>query len=60
MQFHDWRTSSYTATKNECVEVGRAPGHVGVRDSKDRAGGQLAVAGGTWRTFVAGIARAGR
>ncbi|MFD9850498.1 DUF397 domain-containing protein [Streptomyces parvus] len=28
-----WRTSSYSAANNECVEVGPAGGWVGLRDS---------------------------
>lgn len=46
-----WRKSSYSATQQECVEVALAP-KVGVRDTKDREGGQLTVPAGAWQAFV--------
>jgi predicted secreted Zn-dependent protease len=51
-----WRTSSYSASNGECVEVaalGRST--MGVRDSKDRHGPVLSFTTKEWRTFVAGV-----
>ncbi|GAA4531646.1 DUF397 domain-containing protein [Amycolatopsis samaneae] len=48
-----WRKSSRSDedTRN-CVEVAVHPAEVGVRDTKDREGGQLAVPGTAWRAFL--------
>jgi Domain of unknown function (DUF397) len=46
-----WRTSSYTEQGN-CVEVAFVPGLVGVRDTKNRAGGTLAFTENAWRAFT--------
>lgn len=37
----DWRISVRSQEGSSCVEVAKVPGVVGVRDSKDRAGGHL-------------------
>ncbi|NUK11533.1 DUF397 domain-containing protein [Streptomyces lunaelactis] len=48
-----WFKSSYSTSDGpECVEVASAPGTVHVRDSKDKAGAQLAFASGPWAAFV--------
>ncbi|QIZ35000.1 DUF397 domain-containing protein [Saccharopolyspora sp. ASAGF58] len=44
--FASWRKSTYSGHNTGCVEVGSAPGLVGVRDTKDRDGGTLAVSRG--------------
>lgn len=50
-----WRTSTYSASgsQSQCVEVGVAPGRVGVRDSKDRQRGHLDVSRTAFRGLVA-------
>lgn len=53
-----WRKSSYSAHQGTCVEVAAVPGRVGVRDSKRRAGGHLAVSRAAWLLFTRGM-RAG-
>lgn len=53
-----WRTSSYSANQNSaCVEVAPVTGVVGVRDSKARAAGHLAISRAAWRAFVENIKR---
>lgn len=48
-----WFKSSYSTSEGpECVEVASAPGTVHVRDSKDKAGAQLAFTDGSWAAFV--------
>lgn len=54
-----WRTSTRTSQGQNCVEVTTAvPGWVGVRDTKNRAAGLLAVNQQQWTTFLDAI-RAG-
>ncbi|MEV0703931.1 DUF397 domain-containing protein [Saccharopolyspora sp. NPDC050389] len=48
-----WRKSSRSNERRDCVEVGFAPGLVGVRDTKDRDGGTLAFTRAAWRNFSA-------
>jgi Domain of unknown function (DUF397) len=48
-----WRKSSYSGTSANCVEVCTSqPGTVGVRDSKDVLGPELAVSDQAWARFV--------
>ncbi|MCN9241402.1 DUF397 domain-containing protein [Streptomyces sp. RY43-2] len=49
-----WFKSSYSGGTNgeSCVEVAAVPGTVHVRDSKDVAGPQLALAPAAWAEFV--------
>ncbi|MFE0025504.1 DUF397 domain-containing protein [Amycolatopsis sp. NPDC059021] len=49
-----WRTSSYTGEQGNCVEVKLAH-TVGVRDTKDREGGQLRLRGAAWRALLTTI-----
>jgi hypothetical protein len=54
----DWRKSSYSGGgNNSCVEVAFAADAVGVRDSKNTNGPQLAFPAITWRRFVSAEAR---
>lgn len=48
-----WRKSSYSggSTEGECVEVAVAVDQVGVRDTKDRPGGQLTLPRTSWDAF---------
>ncbi|MGH3835772.1 MAG: DUF397 domain-containing protein [Pseudonocardiaceae bacterium] len=63
-----WRTSSYSGSGSDCVEVGWrtssgsgsacvevAPAGVLVRDSKDANGPVLAVTTSSWRAFLATV-----
>lgn len=49
-----WRKSTYSqgGSQSQCVEVGVAPGRVGVRDSKDRTRGHLDVSRTAFRGLV--------
>ena len=49
-----WRKSSYSSQTDNCVEVGGGD-VVGIRDTKDRDGGQLAVTGTQWAAFIAAV-----
>lgn len=54
-----WRTSSYSGSNGNCVEVAADPGApVLVRDTKDRQGPVLAFRPDAWRRF-AGQVKAG-
>ncbi|MEE1803765.1 DUF397 domain-containing protein [Streptomyces sp. JV176] len=54
-----WFTSSYSENGGQCIEVAAnlavSQGIVPVRDSKNPHGPALALAPGTWGTFVAGL-----
>jgi uncharacterized protein DUF397 len=52
-----WRTSSYSASHGDCVEVASAPDTMLVRDSKDRTGLTLTVPTTTWRAFLTTVTR---
>nr|WP_209518712.1 DUF397 domain-containing protein [Streptomyces syringium] len=49
-----WFKSTYSGTDSNCVEVARAPGVIGVRDSKDPGGPVLTFGPVAWRAFGAG------
>lgn len=54
---NEWRKSSYsTPSGSNCVEVGPATAYVGVRDTKNRTAGVLAVSRATWAAFAAATA----
>ncbi|MGW4487925.1 DUF397 domain-containing protein [Amycolatopsis sp. NPDC004368] len=53
----NWRKPSRSQNGNNCVEVALSAAVVGVRDTKDRAGGELAVAGVAWRALTEKIVR---
>lgn len=50
-----WCTSSYSTNGQNCVEVRPGQPAVGVRDSKNRTGGELAVSPTAWRAFVRSV-----
>ncbi|MFJ4769031.1 DUF397 domain-containing protein [Streptomyces uncialis] len=55
-----WHKSSHSSGDgDDCVEVATCPGTVHVRDSKDKAGPQLALTATAWTGFVAYAARQG-
>ncbi|WP_020670683.1 DUF397 domain-containing protein [Amycolatopsis nigrescens] len=47
----NWQKSSYSGGGEECVEVALEPAEVGVRDTKDRDGGQLTFTPSAWYAF---------
>lgn len=47
-----WRKSRHSGTGSQCVEVASLPANVGVRDSKNPAGGALLVPRAAWRMFA--------
>ncbi|MGH3813090.1 MAG: DUF397 domain-containing protein [Pseudonocardiaceae bacterium] len=50
-----WRTSSYSGSGSDCVEVAPAPAGVLVRDSKNADGPVLAVTITAWRAFLSTV-----
>lgn len=54
-----WRKSSRSSGQGACIEVGRLPELVGVRDTKDRDGGTLAIHTDAWQSFLTAL-RQGR
>jgi hypothetical protein len=50
-----WRTSSYSGSQANCIEVSDEAGLIMVRDAKDRQGLALTVSPDAWRRFTAGI-----
>ncbi|MGH3800818.1 MAG: DUF397 domain-containing protein [Pseudonocardiaceae bacterium] len=52
-----WRTSSYSGTGADCVEVAPVPERVLVRDSKDSDGPALTFPTAAWRTFLTTLPR---
>jgi hypothetical protein len=52
MEGMNWRTASYTADGEACVEVASA-GAVLIRDTTDRGGAMLSVPAAAWTAFLA-------
>jgi hypothetical protein len=53
-----WQKSSYSGPTGNCIEArASAPGHVAIRDSKDKAGLRLTVNDRAWDAFIRGIKR---
>lgn len=53
-----WRKSTYSESASaQCVEVAPAAGAVGVRDTKNRELGHLAVSRTAWASFVRHVTR---
>lgn len=48
---HTWKKSSYSGNTDNCVEV-KLSSTVGVRDTKDQDGGQLAVPVAAWQAAI--------
>jgi hypothetical protein len=56
LEHAQWRKSSRSSGgSNNCIEAAVRPRLVGVRDTKDRAGGHLAVSGESWAAFLADL-----
>ena len=50
-----WRTSSYSGTNGNCVEVADTTRAVQVRDTSDRDGTVLSVPTEAWARFTAAL-----
>lgn len=56
-----WRKSSYSGgPETSCVEVAPLAGVVGVRDTKNRTAGHIAVPASAWRAFVSAAKTGGQ
>jgi hypothetical protein len=51
----DWRTSTFSFSNGNCVEVASLNGGAVVRDTKDRDGAVLAIPAEAWREFILGF-----
>lgn len=59
--FTGWSKSSHSGSNQDCVEVGRAPGEIGVRDSKASGQGPVLAFGcAEWAVFLERIKRDAR
>nr|WP_297546946.1 DUF397 domain-containing protein [Amycolatopsis sp.] len=54
MSSDGWFKSARSKETADCVEV-RLADDVGIRDTKDRDGGQLAIANRSWTAFVSAL-----
>ncbi|AOS64457.1 DUF397 domain-containing protein [Actinoalloteichus hymeniacidonis] len=54
-----WRKSSRSGESTNCVEIGQAPGLVGIRDTKNREGGTLVVGSAAFGALLTAV-KAGR
>jgi hypothetical protein len=53
-----WFKSSYSSSASgDCLEVATRPGHIHVRDSKDKNGPQLTLSPAAWADFVTHAAK---
>jgi Domain of unknown function (DUF397) len=52
-----WRKSTHSGGGNECAEVAALDGVTAVRDTKNRAGGHIAVDHDSWRAFLDHVTR---
>jgi hypothetical protein len=50
-----WRTSSYSGNANNCVELALDGRSAGVRDTKNRVGGELAFGFAPFGAFLAAV-----
>jgi hypothetical protein len=51
-----WRTSRFSGSNGNCVQVARTGTGIAVRDSAGDGGTVLTFAPGQWRAFVAAVA----
>ncbi len=56
-EVNQWFKSTYSSNAHACVEVALTSTAAGVRDSKDRTGGQLTFGPEQWRSFLATFGR---
>ncbi|TCP43408.1 uncharacterized protein DUF397 [Tamaricihabitans halophyticus] len=50
-----WRKSSRSGSGGNCVEIAIAPAHVGIRDTKNRTAGHLAVDRAAFAAFLSAV-----
>jgi len=55
--FRAWQTSTRSGNQGNCVEVAVSDDglRVGIRDTKNRAGGIVVVPAASWVAFVSGV-----
>ncbi|WP_084643400.1 DUF397 domain-containing protein [Actinoalloteichus hymeniacidonis] len=47
-----WRKSGRSQNTTNCIEIGRVPGFVGIRDTKDRSRGTVVVGERAFTAFL--------
>lgn len=52
-----WAKSTYSGNQTSCVEVRRGGTNVDLRDTKNRAAGQLSVGADAWHVFLGVVRR---
>ncbi|AOS66069.1 putative DUF397 family protein [Actinoalloteichus hymeniacidonis] len=50
-----WTKSHRSGAQSNCVEIGQAPGLVGIRDTKNRDGGTLVVERAAFGAFLTAV-----
>ena len=57
IMINGWRKPRESFCNGNCVEVGSAPGAIGVRDTKDRGGPVLKISATGWSSFLSAVKR---
>ncbi|MET7992908.1 DUF397 domain-containing protein [Amycolatopsis sp. NPDC005232] len=52
VEFAAWHKSCHSTDQSNCIEVAASSVEIGIRDTKDRAGGHLTVSPGAWVAFL--------
>ncbi|MFE3199078.1 DUF397 domain-containing protein [Embleya sp. NPDC059237] len=55
MDSYAWRKSARSQNQEACVEVAPLEAMTGIRDTKDRGRGHLAVSPAAWRELLRGL-----
>ncbi len=50
-----WKTSSYSGSSGDCVQVAQMPDGAAVRDSKDSGGPVLRFSAEAWQAFLSAV-----
>ncbi|MEU3249936.1 DUF397 domain-containing protein [Streptomyces sp. NPDC006997] len=59
MSTQRWTKSTYSGDSSNCVEIGRAPAAIRIRDSKQAEGPHLTMALCSWAPFIQALPEVG-